>query len=338
MEGKAPAVMGITCRHRLSVIIIGRDDANSLLRCIHAVVHNLKLSREQYEIVYVDSESSDQSVTVAAPYADLIVTLTGSEILSASAGRHHGFRVSHAPWVLHLDSDMVLTPEFGRYIPDFIHEDHSGAGCVGFMSEVYEDGSVLHNAKRYRRGLDYASNIGGAVLLPRNLVEAAGNWSDRIFSNEEIDLLARVRAAGGRVRLTPLPIAVHHAGRRLSGIDKFLAAFALKADTRRAWGFGQMVRLRFETRELAPLIRHFPEPFLAWLGTAFLLVATFYRRPFYWGAGFVCLTAVAVRRNLRYVLVAQGLIVHLVRGWTRLPPRGPAVSSVTRMRQCNEGI
>lgn len=327
--------MSNCCQHILSVVIIGRNDATALARCLRSVRRNLPLDRSRYEVIYVDSDSFDDSIQVAEASADVVVKLTGASVLSASAGRYHGVRAAHARWILHLDSDMTLASEFGAFTANLVADNPClDEGFVGYMPEVLNDSVTSVNSKHYRNGLRYVRNIGGAVLLPKAMLEAVGNWSDRIFANEEIDLMVRIRASGGRVSLVNIPIATHYAGNKAPFREKMLGVFALRPDVPRTWGFGQMVRLRWRTGEVGSVVRFFPEPPLAWGGSALLLAGLVGRRKSFAILGLIAILTVARLRNWRFVIVANGLLVHLLRGWTKLPPLGPACSYVARLNYC----
>lgn len=303
------------CEHRLSIVVIGRNDAPNLLRCLESV-ESLSLDREHYEVIYVDSASTDSSPEVAEPYVDVLVELKEHPALCAAAGRYHGTLMAHSPWILYLDSDMEFESAFDVELPHLLRS--SATGCVGLLTDVHPDGAITQNAKGYRLDQQWAPSFGGAVLLSRSAVIDAGNWDPRIASNEEIDLHVRLRASGGRVRLVDTPMARHLAPGS-KGISERARAALFGSTPRRGCGFGQVLRANTQRGQLHQLIKYFPEPFLVWTGLLTVLTGAIRQTAATVAGGAGLLAVAAVRRSPKFVVVAAALMVHAIRGWGSLP-------------------
>lgn len=177
-------------RVELTVCVIGRNEAKNIERCARSL---RRLAGTQIETIYVDSASTDGSAQVAARWFDRVLILEFSQHLNASAARHVGTREARGRWILYLDGDMELAPEIIADIDRLITSGNERQGLAGKTINIYPDGSTSLMLIKGNRDSATAIGFGGAVLLPRNAVIAAGNWNPRLYSNEEMELLGRVR-------------------------------------------------------------------------------------------------------------------------------------------------
>jgi len=302
-------------RASLTVCIIGRNQRHLLAELFESL-HPLEASISQVEVVYVDSGSSDGSAELARTHCDALVVLPEHEGLCAARGRYWATLGARGDWLLYLDGDMRLCPEFIDPLRDCLRGDHPD-GLVGAYTDVYPDGSTRPNAlgKRLRPGP--ASHFGGAVLLRRAAVLAAGNWDPDIFAYEEMDLYARLRQNGARIEYVDAPM-VEHRTPYVSKLER-LADCIYPSPGRigkKFYGFGQLLAARATDGALSNLMRFFPEPFVLW-GT--VLVSSWLQL----AAGPAAQLAVmggamlwvGRKRGMALVLVYLLLPVQAVSGW-----------------------
>jgi glycosyltransferase involved in cell wall biosynthesis len=179
----------------LGVVIIGRNEASDL-RSLANILPSYPFDR----IVYVDSNSNDESVAVARSACWLVVSLQPDGVLSAPAGRAVGTMFCETEWILYLDGDMQPNFDTLSHCIEYLQEcsDTSIAGITGDIVDVYNANSRRVRVQRsMHRGR--AKWFGGAVILKRQLVLAAGNWNPNVYANEEIELYARLLKQGGKV-------------------------------------------------------------------------------------------------------------------------------------------
>jgi len=245
----------------LSVVVIGKNEEAHL----GPTFESLRAIPVDYEILYIDSASEDQSVDVAVRYGTRVARLASSPYLCAAAGRYVGTVLARAPWILYLDGDMRLTPEFARQIPECLRAAEAApeiGGFVGLYQNVHEDGSVRPNLLRQRLDRTEADTFGGAVLASRAAVLSAGNWDFRVSSYEELDLHSRLHTSGYCVRFVPLDMIVHRtaAPSPLSTLLSLFLPFGRR--NRRALGIGQLIRSRLHKRTLGQFLGFYPHPFV----------------------------------------------------------------------------
>jgi len=305
----------------LSICVIGRDEARNLPRLL-ASLPTADAVPGGIEILFVDSASVDDSVSLVRGSVDRLLRLPPHPGLCASLARHHGTRHCSGRWILYLDGDMELEPGFVEHIAGLFVAD-APDGLVGDYTDVYEDGGTREKALGRRLRPGPALNFGGAVLLRRQAVLNAGNWDPGLFAWEENELYTRLRAIGARVDYVRVPMVRHHTP-RVSRFAKLLGCLtpAAAGGGRKFYGFGQVLAARIRAGTLAGFVRGFPEPFVLWLAVllavvtgaagshalALLLLAG--------GASYV-----AWRRGPGLVLVFGLLPIQVVAGYRRYDPR-----------------
>jgi GT2 family glycosyltransferase len=192
----------------VSVVVIGRNEGERLKRCLQSVALS-KSAVCSLEIIYVDSDSSDDSVKLATAQGATSLVLKG-ERPSAARGRNLGWRTARGEFVLFLDGDTILDPGFLTAALYAIQND-AVVAVWGHRREIAPQQSV------YVRVLDldwvYAPGdsafCGGDVLMRRAALEACGGFDDALIAGEEPELCSRLRAAGGVIRHIDAPMTLH---------------------------------------------------------------------------------------------------------------------------------
>lgn len=192
----------------LSVVIVGRNEGERLVRCLESVIA-ARPSQDSWEIIYVDSASSDGSVDRAARLGPRVISVAPARPCAAM-GRNAGWRAARAAVVLFLDGDMTLVPQFvERAVAGF--SDARVAVIFGNCRERHPEQSL------YNRILDLdwiaptgpVEYCGGAALIRRDLLERVGGYNEDLIAAEDTELCARIRALGFTVLHLDQPM-VHH--------------------------------------------------------------------------------------------------------------------------------
>lgn len=192
----------------LSVVIVGRNEGERLVRCLESVVA-ARPSIDSWEIIYVDSASSDDSVSRAARLGARVISVAPARPCAA-VGRNAGWRAARGAVVLFLDGDMTLVPQFvERAVAGF--SDPQVAVIFGNCRERHPEESL------YNRILDLdwiaptgpVEYCGGAALIRRELLERVGGYNEDLIAAEDTELCARIRALGYTVLHLDQPM-VHH--------------------------------------------------------------------------------------------------------------------------------
>ena len=95
---------------RVSVVVIGRNEGGRLTRCLESV-RRAEGGVGGVELIYVDSDSSDDSRERAARAGATVLRVRPARPCAA-IGRNAGWRAASGDFVLFLDGDTVLHPDF----------------------------------------------------------------------------------------------------------------------------------------------------------------------------------------------------------------------------------
>jgi glycosyltransferase involved in cell wall biosynthesis len=181
--------------HTLSVVVIGRNEGRRLARCFESILAIRGFDKVQ--LIYADSASTDGSAELAAQYGAEVVVVY-PERPTAAIGRNAGWRRASEEFVLFLDGDTVLHPDFPRAAFDAMTADHQICAAWGHRREMRPDQSI------YNRVLDldwvyapgFVEACGGDALMRRSALVKAGGYDEQLIAGEEPELCRRLRAQG----------------------------------------------------------------------------------------------------------------------------------------------
>lgn len=192
----------------LSVVVIGRNEGERLARCLESVSSLHGFAKVQ--LIYVDSASTDGSPETAAGYGAQVVVVRPSRP-TAAVGRNAGWRLASADFVLFLDGDTVLHPDFPRVAYNVMVADPHISTVWGHRREIHPEASI------YNRVLDldwiYAPGIveacGGDVLMRTSALREVNGYDDHLIAGEEPELCHRLRARGYSILHIDHPMTRH---------------------------------------------------------------------------------------------------------------------------------
>jgi glycosyltransferase involved in cell wall biosynthesis len=195
-------------RLALSVVVIGRNEGQRLARCLNSIRNIRGFARIQ--LIYADSASTDGSAQLAAQYGAEVVVVY-PERPTAAIGRNAGWRRASEEFVLFLDGDTVLHPDFPRAALDAMTADCQICAVWGHRREMYPEQSI------YNRVLDldwvYAPGFmeacGGDVLMRSSALTKVGGYDEQLIAGEEPELCRRLRAQGYSILHVDRPMTRH---------------------------------------------------------------------------------------------------------------------------------
>ncbi|MBX7219098.1 MAG: glycosyltransferase [Blastocatellia bacterium] len=192
----------------LSVVVIGRNEGARLVRCLESV-RAMNSPGGPVEIIYVDSDSTDQSPSRAEELGARVLVVH-PERPTAALGRNAGWRAARAEFVLFLDGDTILDPDFvGQAMKEFA--DPKVAVVWGTRREIHPEQSL------YNRVLDLdwmapvgpSQYCGGDALMRRKVLEEVGGYDQTLIAGEEPEMCRRMRAVGYVILHVDLPMTGH---------------------------------------------------------------------------------------------------------------------------------
>jgi glycosyltransferase involved in cell wall biosynthesis len=193
----------------LSIVVIGRNEGSRLVRCLKSIqgIHDFGA---KIEIIYADSGSTDGSPEAAESFGAKVIVLN-TDRPTAALGRETGWRMASFDFVLFLDGDTILDPDFPARALSIITADPTLAAVWGHLREINPKASI------YNRVLDLdwiypvgeTDLCGGNVLMRRQALELAGGYDVTLIAGEEPDLCCRIKAHGYRILNIDAPMVGH---------------------------------------------------------------------------------------------------------------------------------
>ncbi len=268
----------------LSVVVIGRNEAATLAECLVSV-HDA-LARVSYELLYIDSGSTDGSPDIALQYGARCFRLRTADTTAALA-RSIGAREARGEHLLFLDGDMQLERGFIETAVTVLDTSKLDGAC-GIRRDVYlRAGEVVGENPNYfgchkRRK---APEFGGAILLRASALAQAGGWAPNVLACEEAELHARLLKQRSYIVELPIPMIQHtDQVRDNRGVLGTLIS-------RRRLGLGQALVNALRKHSAWALLKREKLSFLCWLLDALCVAA-------------LCLGGL---RSLTVVAIAQAL-------------------------------
>lgn len=213
---------------RVAVIVVTWNSAREVAACLDSV-----LAQDPDEVVVVDNGSIDGTLhLVRERFPDVRLLLLEAN-RGFSAGCNLGLAGTSAPYVLFLNADATLTPNYLRTLVRALESDSRAASATGKLVYEREGRSHIDSAgielcayalrpldrghgEADRGQYDEPGEIFGpsatAALYRRSALEALGGevFDEDLFAYyEDVDLAWRLRRRGWRHLYVPEAVALH---------------------------------------------------------------------------------------------------------------------------------
>jgi GT2 family glycosyltransferase len=184
----------------IGVVVIGRNEGERLLGCLASV------KAVTGNIIYVDSGSTDGSITAAKQIGASVVMLDLSQPFTAARARNEGFAALKAlrpstRFVQFIDGDCILATGWIDEALAFIEQREDVAIVCGRRRERDPTASVYNQLfdLEWNTPIGEASACGGDSLVRVKAFEAMGGFRPRLIAGEEPELCVRLREGGWKI-------------------------------------------------------------------------------------------------------------------------------------------
>ena len=181
-----------------SLIVIGVNEAKNLKRCFDSIHKFAQFNEIEYEIIFVDSSSIDNSIEIANQCNLNRILILEKEKRNAAKGRNLGAKHANGDIFCFLDGDMELIPEFGKQIlnekKELIYPFITGV----YINYYHDTDGTYTGENNYNQLINSLDNskylmdkIGGNFFLDRSLWDNLKGMNEKYVVNEDIELCYR---------------------------------------------------------------------------------------------------------------------------------------------------
>jgi GT2 family glycosyltransferase len=211
----------------ISLLICTRNRADQLaqtLKRVSAIQSQLK-----WELVVVDNGSTDRTSAVLGEFAatfDQPVQMINQQGRGVAVAKNAGWRATRSGIVACIDDDCYPEEDHLDAVFECFSKDPK-LGFVGGRILLYDPMDLRLTIQESLEPLFFPPGsfiragviIGANVAYRRAAVSAVGGFdpwfgAGALFSGDEVDLIARISAAGWNGAYDPKPVVYHHHGRR----------------------------------------------------------------------------------------------------------------------------
>ncbi len=215
---------------KVSIVILNWNGRKFLQTCLSSLA---KLRYPSFEIIVVDNNSSDDSVEFIHKKFPKVKVVASKVNNGFARGNNIGARVATGKYLLFLNNDTKVTPNFLTPLVAACERDNT-IGCVQPEMRVMKTPELLDEAgayltpsgflyhygyrkkyskKAYQNSREVFSAKGACIFIPKHVFDAVGEFDEDFFIFfEETDLCHRIWLAGYRVLYMPASHIYHVAG------------------------------------------------------------------------------------------------------------------------------
>lgn len=198
----------------VSFIVIGKNEGWRLTKCLNsvrAVIVEDKIA--DYEIIYVDSKSTDDSLTRAQAFPEVnIFQITGE--CNAAIARNIGAKEAKGDILFFIDGDMEILSGF---LPKVLVDNKLSYPFISGIFDDYiydESWNFIEIQRRYNLTEEmpdrYENTTGGLFLIEKKLWMSVGGMDTRFKRSQDLDLGLRLSKKDIPLLRRPVMLALHH--------------------------------------------------------------------------------------------------------------------------------
>ena len=185
---------------KVSVIIPGKNSSDTIGQCIESIV---KQSYQNLEVIYVDNDSSDNSIEIASGYP---IEVIAESRRGSFIARNTGARNASGEILVFIDSDCIAEKEFvGKLIRTII--DGKEVSCMGSIQSAEEnkwsaiEQKTFDNLIEEIKKMDYVSiAYSGNLAVKKSVFDQLHGFDEDFFWAADIEFSLRLIKAGYKIR------------------------------------------------------------------------------------------------------------------------------------------
>jgi glycosyltransferase involved in cell wall biosynthesis len=199
----------------IGIVVIGRNEGERLNNCIQSV---LSCFPTRSKLIYVDSDSSDNSLAKAKELGIQTLSLDASLPLTAARGRNAGFyhllqTFPNLEFIQFIDGDCELLPQWLEKAIAEMHQDSKLAIVCGRRRECFPNASIYNRLvdMEWNTPIGETAACGGDSFVRVTAVQSVHGFNDALICGEEPELCIRLRHKGWKIRRIDTDMTLHDA-------------------------------------------------------------------------------------------------------------------------------
>ena len=223
---------------RVDAVVIGRNEGARLAVCLDSLRPQVR------RVIYVDSGSTDDSLTTARARGAEVVALDMTVPFTAARARNAGLAAlaADAPdFVQLVDGDCEVRADWVSTALRAMADHPRAVVVCGRRRERYPDATIYNRLcdAEWDTPVGEALACGGDALMRYAAVQAVGGYDPTLIAGEEPDLCLRLRRAGGEVWRIDAEMTLHDAAMTRFGQWWQRSRRAGHAFAEGAWRYGR---------------------------------------------------------------------------------------------------
>ena len=199
----------MTHHESIDAVVIGRNEGDRLKTCLQSLQGKVR------RIVYVDSGSSDDSVSVARAMGADVVELNMRQPFTAARARNAGLNQldDTTAFVQFVDGDCEVVSGWIDSASAYLSANPNVAVACGRRRERFPDASFFNRLcdQEWDTPLGQTKACGGDALMRYDAVSDVGGYLEDLIAGEEPELCLRLRQAGFQIWRLDHEMTLHDA-------------------------------------------------------------------------------------------------------------------------------
>lgn len=193
---------------KIAAVVIGRNEGQRLLSCLDSL-------KGVEPLIYVDSGSTDNSVSEAEKRGATVVSLDMSKPFTAARARNEGLAQlgDDVDYVQFVDGDCEVQPGWIEAARAHLDAHPKAAVVCGRRRERFPEASIYNwlTDQEWDTPLGEARECGGDALMRVSAIRAEGGYDPSLIAGEEPELCVRLRKAGWQIWRIDAEMTLHDA-------------------------------------------------------------------------------------------------------------------------------
>jgi GT2 family glycosyltransferase len=197
---------------QIGIVVIGRNEGERLRNCLQSI------SRQSQRIAYVDSGSTDGSVTLAEEFKATVVQLDMSTPFSAARARNAGFsalleRFPFLEFIQFVDGDCELQSNWLAFARNTLEQNNNWAVVAGRRRERYPKKSIYNQLCdiEWDTPVGEAKSCGGDFMIRTEAFRQVEGFNPTVVAGEEPEMCFRLRQKGWKIYRLDHEMTMHDA-------------------------------------------------------------------------------------------------------------------------------